>query len=86
MFRNVSLALLLLAVAAACGDDLKRSDFNVYFYYPNDREEYLGVARGISGCQAEAHAFARSKGMSSADWDYICCRKTRSSECATKHR
>jgi len=75
------------AVAVACSENLESSEFNAYFYYPDDREVHLGVVRGISECQSAASAYAASKGFTRSDrWDYICCRRTSSSECATKHR
>ena len=74
-------------VALGCSEDLESAQINAYFYYPDDREVYLGVVQGISECQSAASNFAASKGFTTSDrWDYICCLKTSSSECATKHR
>jgi hypothetical protein len=92
--RPAALALiaLLACLATSCDDGLpsdlvlSQSSFNVYFYYPDQREQYLGVAQGIDQCQAMAGTHAQSLGLTSTDWDYLCCRKTMTSECASKHR
>ena len=62
--------------------------FNVYFWFPNENKEYyLGVAQGLDHCGAMAWDFAKSKGLSSnSGWSHICCLKTASSECESKHR
>ncbi len=65
---------------------IENSQYNAYFYYPNDREEYLGQVDGLSACQSAAWAKARSLSMVDANWSYICCRITRSSSCESKHR
>lgn len=80
-----------LAVAAAlggCGEEnLERADFNAYFYYPDSqREESLGLVKGISACQSAAGGRARALNMSTARWSYICCKKTSTSSCESKHR
>ena len=65
---------------------IENSDFNVYFYYPGGKEEYLGYVNGLSACQAAARSKAYSSNLSDSDWSYICCRATGSSSCETKHR
>lgn len=65
---------------------IENSDYNAYFYYPNDREEYLGQVSGLNDCQSVAWEKARTLNMVNSDWSYICCRITRSSACASKHR
>jgi len=66
---------------------IDNSQFNVYFYYPNDKEEYLGEYSGLTGCQSAAYAKAAYLDLPrSSSWSYICCRKTSSSSCASKHR
>lgn len=87
---KLSLAMVTLAAAiSGCGEEnLETPEYNAYFYYPeSQREEYLGLVKGISACQAAAGARARSLNMSSSTkWDYICCKKTSSSACESKHR
>jgi hypothetical protein len=63
-------------------------DFNVYFYYPNmTREEFLGLVRGLAACQSAASSRASSLNMTrAAGWSYICCKKTSSSNCESKHK
>jgi hypothetical protein len=85
--------ILFIAIVAfilsACGEEnLERADFNVYFYYPNmSREEFLGLAKGLSACQAMASNRAGSLNMTrSTGWSYICCKKTPFSNCASKHK
>lgn len=65
---------------------IENSNFNVYFYYPNDKEVYVGQVSGLSSCQSTASSYAYRKNMSSSNWTYICCRVTSGSSCASKHR
>lgn len=75
-------------VTSCTPESLETTEFNAYFYYPDtNREEYLGVVRGISACQSAAAARARSLNMTaSTRWSYICCKQTRTSSCASKHK
>ena len=67
--------------------ELENSNYNVYFYFPNDDEIYLGVSDSLSGCGNAAYNYANSKKLKNSDnWDYICCLKTKDSQCAEKHR
>ena len=71
------------------GDTLPLSKYedvsvNAYFYYPNDKEVYLGQFRGASACQNAAQSFASSKNMTSASWSYICCTIENGSSCYRK--
>ena len=63
-----------------------RHDYHAYFYYPNDKEVYLGRTKGLSNCQVAARSFAYEKNMLSADWGYICCRISRTSPCDIKEK
>ncbi len=66
---------------------IQDSDFNAYFYYPNDTEHFLGKVQGLEVCGSVAYSFAYQKGLAeNNEWSYICCRVTSSSECASKHR
>ena len=65
---------------------VESSSFNVYFYYPNDKEEYLGQVNGLSSCQSSVSSFAYEKNISRENWSYICCRITSDSSCASKHK
>jgi len=66
---------------------IENSQFNVYFYYPDDKEEYLGAYSGLGGCQSAAYSKADHLDLpQSSSWSYICCRITSSSNCASKHR
>lgn len=60
---------------------------HVYFYFPNDKEVYLGTEKGASSCQAAAYSYANSKGLSRhSDWSYICCTIEGGSDCYRKIR
>ena len=62
-------------------------DVHVYFYYPNDKEEYLGSVTGTSACERSAYRFARGKGLERDDaWTYICCTIEGGSDCYRKIR
>ena len=65
---------------------LENSSYNVYFYWPNDKEEYLGQSYSLSGCGDTAYDFAYRKNISNKNWGYICCLITKNSGCAEKHR
>ena len=83
------LVLAICTLLSSCGDEnLEKAEFNAYFYYPNSqREEYLGVVRGLSACQSAASSRAYSLRMDgSAGWSYICCKQTSKSSCESKHK
>ena len=65
---------------------LENSPYNVYFYWPNDREEYLGQSSSLSQCGDMAVNFSYSKEVQNENWGYICCLITKNSSCAEKHR
>jgi hypothetical protein len=81
-------ALLPFGLAGCWEENLEKADFNAYFYHPkNEREEYLGLVRGLSACQKAAWNRASSLNMSRSDgWSYICCKRTSSSSCESKHK
>ncbi len=67
--------------------ELENSNYNVYFYFPDNTEYYLGVSSSLTSCNSIAVSYANKKNMSSSSgWGYICCLKTKTSECAEKHR
>lgn len=84
--RGLLISLFLVASLSGCDRDLESSSFNVYFYYPDNREEFLGQVTGLSACGSLAHSRAGELKLSSANWGYVCCLKTNTSECAEKHR
>lgn len=62
-------------------------DVNVYFYFPDDREVYLGEVRGASACGSIAHNYAIQANLNrNHQWSYICCTKEAGSECYRKIR
>ena len=47
--RIVTLGDRLLRGLAGCGEEnLERAQFNAYFYYPDNREEFLRLGRTVS--------------------------------------
>jgi hypothetical protein len=95
--RAISGLVLLLAISA-CDDEcseysdfnceeIEAADYNVYFYYPSEREKYIGQVSTLSSCGETAYDYAYSKSLSDNDgWSYICCMKTEESSCYEKHR
>lgn len=66
---------------------LENSQYNAYFYFPDNKEVYLGEAYSLSGCGSMAHSYANRKGLSRGDrWGYICCLIAKGSSCYEKHR
>jgi hypothetical protein len=89
-----SLALLCLS---ACKDEcreysdfnckqIQEADYNVYFYFPDEREYFLGKAQGLSNCGSIAWAYAEDHKVTNANWSYICCMIAKGSQCYEKHR
>ena len=66
---------------------LERSRYNAYFYFPDNKEVYLGESVSLSGCGSMAYSYANRKGLSRGDgWGYICCLIAKGSSCYEKHR
>ena len=88
--------LISIFILSSCSDGdgnlnagLENSTFNVYFYFPDGKEYYLGKSRGLSQCQSMARSYANDKSKDRAsmyDWSYICCLQTNSSSCSEKHK
>ncbi|WP_055726584.1 hypothetical protein [Bosea thiooxidans] len=87
--RSILAAIAAGLLLSGCSEEnLEKADFNAYFYYPNSqREEYLGLVRGLSACQSAASNRAYSLRMDrSLPWSYICCKKSSKSSCESKHK
>ena len=90
--RTAILCSASLFVACSGDDSLPFSEYdnidvNVYFYFPDDREVYLGETRGASSCGDIAYSYAESKNLSRSDkWSYICCTIEKGSDCYRKIR
>ena len=89
----IGLVLAMLVALAGCGDDslpfseYEKIDVNVYFYFPNDREVYLGKVRGADACGSVAYSYARGKNLNRSDrWSYVCCTIRKGSQCYEKIR
>lgn len=66
---------------------LERSRYNAYFYFPDNREVFLGESVSLSGCGSMAYSYANRKGLGRGDgWGYICCLIAKGSSCYEKHR
>ena len=97
MQRKTFSASLLIVLLTGCDEcreysdfscsQIQKADYNVYFYFPNGREYYLGPAEGLNQCGDVAYSYAASKNLNNnSDWSYICCMKAKGSECYEKHR
>ena len=86
--------LLLIAVPLfGCDDGMlplseyENVDVNVYFYFPNEKEVYLGTTRGASSCGRISHLYAQRENLKRSDkWSYICCTIRKGSQCYDKIR
>lgn len=92
--------IFLCCILSSCSQDecreyskytckqLEQATYNVFFYFPkNDKEYYLGIATGLSECGSVAYSYANEKKLTNnSDWTYLCCIKTKDSECEEKHR
>ncbi len=77
--------LIFLPLMACIGEsDNEKVEINAYFYFPNDKEIFLGRYTGISACQSAASSYAYSKNLSDANWGYICCTIEKGSSCYRK--
>lgn len=66
-------------------DQLENSTYNVYFYFPDSTEYYLGQSSSLSSCGSSANNYARSRNIGYG-WSWICCLETSNSSCAEAHR
>ena len=88
------LVISIIALMAGCGppdtlplDEYDSVDVNVYFYFPDNKEAYLGETRGASGCGKMAFSYASQHKLSRSDnWSYICCTIEDGSSCYRKIR
>ena len=92
ILRLATVALLSLFLLGCEEDTLPFSEYekvnvNVYFYFPNDKEIFLGKTLGASSCGSMAYSYAKSKGFRRTDrWSYICCTIEKGSSCYRKIR
>ena len=98
-FRAKSTAKLfaivpLLFILSACGDScstyskyscsqIEKASYNVFFYFPDGREYYLGSVEGLGNCSALAGNYSVA---TKAPKYWVCCMKTAKSSCEEKHR
>jgi hypothetical protein len=68
-------------------EDIQTATYNIYFYYPDGSEVYLGIVNGLNECGNISSNFASSKNLlENNDWSYVCCMKAKGSDCYEKHR
>ena len=68
-------------------DELEQSRYNVYFFYPNRTDEYLGQSNSLTECNSMAVYHANKNDIDrNDDWGYICCLIANGSSCYEKHR
>ena len=94
----IILIILFIPMLLSCNDEcssysdftcseINEATYNVYFYFPNNKEYYLGVANGLSQCGSLAYSYSSSKNLNdNREWSYICCMKAKGSDCYEKHR
>jgi hypothetical protein len=76
----------------SCDYVQNQATYNVLFYFPRSgsesKEYFVGTAKGLQQCGAQARSYALKKGSGNAnyDWAYICCMQTKDSSCEEKHR
>jgi hypothetical protein len=63
--------------------EIEKAKYNVYFYYPDEREKYLGEANGLQACSAVAGNYSE---LTHSPKLWVCCMKTSKSQCEEKHR
>lgn len=85
MLRVFLACLFAVGLSSCSGDDLEKEEFNVLFY-SGGQEQFLGAVSGLSACQSAASAKATSTNLSPSSWSYVCCKKTATSDCASKHK
>jgi len=62
-------------------------DVNVYFYFPNGHEVYLGETKGASSCGSIAYSYAGEKNLlQNNEWGYVCCTIEGDASCYRKIR
>lgn len=78
--------VLALATLPACGPDLEKAWFNAWFQNPDGGKVLLGQAEGITRCRSLATIKAQELNIENQNWDYVCCLRSNTSECAEEHK
>jgi len=98
--KNLTFTIVASIVLQGCGDEcssysnysckqIEQAEYNVWVYLPSrkdsEKNQFIGTTTGLKSCGAAAYSYA-SNASSSGNWSYVCCMKTKDSDCAEKHR
>ena len=84
--------LSLTFCLASCDDKVSATETNVYNSYfiqyePEEKKLYVGTVTGLSSCKyIVSDYYAKRRKFIDGSWDYMCCLKTKRSNCSEKHR
>ena len=82
----------MIVFLSSCKDERKTTETNTYNAYfvqdePEEKKIYVGTVTGLSSCKyIVSDYYAKRRKFYHGAWDYMCCLKTGSSNCAEKHR
>ncbi len=83
MTRLVCILLILLIITPSCKkkDDTNNNYYNVLFITPKEGRKYIGTVKGLSSCKYTASNYYAHRRSWIKEWDYVCCLRTKESEC-----
>lgn len=90
LIATLFLSIAMLLGIIGCDDGslplskYENVDVNVYFYFSDNREIFLGKTRGAQSCGQMSQSYARRKNVDG--WSYICCTIRNGSQCHEKIR
>lgn len=97
MLKFFGSILLMAMLLFACRDECKsyskfscmeieKSQYNVQFIYPDQKEVFIGKVESFSSCKSLAKSFAKDEDILRQSWDYSCCMIAEGSSCYERHR
>ena len=84
MKKLVFAIIVPIILITACKKDKEpdNKQYNVIFItLAKGERTYIGTVKGLSSCRYVASRY-HSTNKPSGEWDYVCCLRTRDSECA----